>query len=275
LVQAIRQEKPHPQCDVFWGGGSFFCTMLANDGCLAPCPADLVQAHGTAPRDPLGRWLGFAATYRVLIVNTNVMAPDALPHSYRDLADPRFKGHVGIANPLFGGTAAHVAAMFSTLGPGEARGWLAGLKRNDCAICAGMADVKNRVASGELWFGLTATDDAHVAMAGGKPVKVIFPDQGADEPGCLNGNTAVAMVAGAPHPREAERLLRFLATARTEQALSEGPGQAVGMLPESLARDVRPAWIPRRLKTMKVDWAAAVQAHPAAAQAIREILLDP
>jgi len=249
--------------------------MLANDGCLAPCPADLVQAHGTAPRDPLGRWLGFAATYRVLIVNTNVMAPDALPHSYRDLADPRFKGHVGIANPLFGGTAAHVAAMFSTLGPGEARGWLAGLKRNDCAICAGMADVKNRVASGELWFGLTATDDAHVAMAGGKPVKVIFPDQGADEPGCLNGNTAVAMVAGAPHPREAERLLRFLATARTEQALSEGPGQAVGMLPESLARDVRPAWIPRRLKTMKVDWAAAVQAHPAAAQAIREILLDP
>src|ERR1700728_3257972 len=62
LVQAIRQEKANPQCDVFWGGGAFFCTMLANDGCLASVPNDLVQAEGAAPHDPMGRWLGFAAT---------------------------------------------------------------------------------------------------------------------------------------------------------------------------------------------------------------------
>src|SRR5580704_12100526 len=31
LVQAIRQEKTHPQWDVFWGGGAVFCTILAND----------------------------------------------------------------------------------------------------------------------------------------------------------------------------------------------------------------------------------------------------
>src|SRR5271166_1147147 len=36
LVHEIRQEKGHAQCDVFWGGGSFFCTILANDECLAP-----------------------------------------------------------------------------------------------------------------------------------------------------------------------------------------------------------------------------------------------
>jgi iron(III) transport system substrate-binding protein len=49
LVQAIRQEKAHPQCDVFWGGGAFFCTILDNDGCLAPAPNDLIQAEGAAP----------------------------------------------------------------------------------------------------------------------------------------------------------------------------------------------------------------------------------
>jgi iron(III) transport system substrate-binding protein len=74
LVQSIRQEKAHPQCDVFWGGGPYFCTILANDGCLASVPNDLVLAQGTAPHDPLGRWLGFAAAYRVLIVNTDVLA---------------------------------------------------------------------------------------------------------------------------------------------------------------------------------------------------------
>jgi iron(III) transport system substrate-binding protein len=274
LVQALRQEKTHPQCDVFWGGGAFFCTILANDGCLAPVPSDLIKAHGNAPRDPLGRWLGFAAAYRVLIVNTDVLAPDSRPHSYRDLADPRFKGHVGIANPLFGGMAAHLAALFANIGETQGRQWLSGLKQNDCALCAGMADVKNRVASGELWFGITSTIDAHVAVDGGKPVTVIFPDQAPNEIGCLNGYNAVALVAGAPHPKEAEKLLRFLMTTPTEKIMAAGPGQNVGLLPDSILQDVRPAWIPRGLHEMKVDWTAAVNAHPVASKAVKEILLD-
>lgn len=148
-----------------------------------------------------------------------------------------------------------------------------GLKQNQCAICAGMADVKNRVASGELWFGITATDDAYVAIAGGKPVAVVYPDQGPGEIGCLNGFQPAALIAGAPHPKEAEKLLRFLVSARTERVLADGPGQNVGMLPESVARDVRPAWIPRDVKPMAVDWNAAVTAHAAASRAVKEILL--
>jgi iron(III) transport system substrate-binding protein len=273
LVQAIRQEKAHPQCDVFWGGGSFFCTMLANDGCLAPAPDDLIRAHGSAPKDIQGRWLGFAAAYRVLIVNTNDVPVDSLPHSFRDLTDPRYKGHIGIANPLFGGMAAHVAALFSALGEAGGRQWLTGLKQNDCAICAGMADVRDRVALGELWFGITSTIDAHVAVDGGKPVVVVFPDQETGGIGCLCGYNTVALISGAPHPKEAERLLRFLMTASTERILAAGPGQNVGMLPESVAQNVGPAWIPRNLKIMDVDWNAAVKAHPAATRAVKEILL--
>jgi iron(III) transport system substrate-binding protein len=273
LVQAIRQEKAHPQCDVLWGGGPLFCTLLAADGCLAPAPADLIQAEGSAPHDPLGRWLGLAGEYRVLIINTDVLPPGSRPHSYRDLADARFKGHIGIANPLFGGMAAHVAALFTKLGEEKGRQWLADLKRNDCALCAGMADVKNRVASGELWFGITATDDAHVALAGAKPVTVVFPDQEPGEIGCLHGFSTVALVAGAPHPKEAERLIRFLLTSRTEKALAAGPAQSVGLLPGSIVQDVRPAWIPRNIRPMDVDWTRAVKAHAAAAKAIKEILL--
>jgi iron(III) transport system substrate-binding protein len=275
LVQAIRQEKANPQCDVLWGGGAFFCTLLAHDGCLAAAPPDLIAAQGAAPHDAAGHWLGFAAAYRVLIVNTDVLPPESRPQSFRDLADPRFKGHIGIANPLFGGMAAHAAALFALLGEQAGRRWCADLKRNECALCAGMADVKNRVASGELWFGITSTIDAHVAVDGGKPVTIIFPDQGPDGIGCLNGYNAVALIAGAPHPREAEQLMRFLMTTRTERILAAGPGQNVGMLPESVAADVRPAWIPRVVKTMPVDWDAAVAAHPAATAAINDVLLHP
>lgn len=275
LVQAIRQEKSHPQCDVLWGGGSFFCTILENDGCLAPVPDDLIQSHGAAPRDARGRWLGFAASYRVLIVNTNDMPAGSRPHSYRDLIDPRYKGHIGIANPLFGGMAAHVAGFFSLLGESGGREWLQALRRNDCAICAGMADVRDRVASGELWFGITSTIDAHVAVDGGKPVAIVFPDQEPGEIGCLLGYNTVALVAGGPHPKEAEQFLRFLMTTKTEQILAAGPGQTVGMLPESVAQDVGPAWMPRHLHVMDVDWDKAVKVHPAAVSAIKELLLEP
>lgn len=272
LVQALRQEKSNPQCDVFWGGGPFFCTILANDGCLAVAPQDLIEAHGSAPRDPQGRWLGFAGSYRVLIVNTDLM-PSEPPHSYRDLVDPRYKGRIGIANPLFGGMAAHVAALFAQLGEAEGRRYLQQLKANDVALCSGMADVRNRVASGELWFGITSTVDAHVAIDAGKPVKIIFPDQADSDIGCFPHCNTVALVAGAPHPKEAERLLRFLLSAQTELSLAAGPGQHIGMLPQSVAEDIGPAWIPRGLRTMKVDWSAAVHAHPAAVKAIKEILL--
>jgi iron(III) transport system substrate-binding protein len=273
LVQEIRQEKSHPRCDVLWGGQAFFNTMLANDGCLAPAPDDLIAAHGNAPRDPQGRWLGFAGVYRVLIVNTDVLKQNEWPHSYRDLTDPRFKGHIGIANPLFGGMAAHMAALFSVLGETQARQWLTGLKANDCAMCAGMADVRDRVALGELWFGITSTVDAHVAVDGGKHVAIIYPDQGPGEIGCMNGYNAAAIIAGAPHRKEAEEFLRFLMTAQTEKILADGPAQNFGMLPDSVAQNVRPAWIPRGIKEMNIDWSKAVADHPAATKAVKEILL--
>lgn len=274
LVEAIRQEKAHPQCDVFWANDPFFSTMLANEGCLAPVPDDLLRAHGSAPRDAQGRWLGFGAVYQVLLVNTNDVPLDALPRSFRDLANPRYKGRIGIANPLFGGTAAHVAALYSVLGEAGARSWLAGLKQNDCAICAGMADVKDRVALGELWFGIVATDDAHVAVEGGKPVVVVFPDQDPNGLGCLCRYNTVALISGAPHPKEAEQLLRFLMTTATEKVLAAGPAQDVGMLPESVAENVGPAWIPRHLKIMKVDWSAAVKEHSVATEDVRKMLMD-
>ena len=45
------------------------------------------------------------------------------------------------------------------------------------------------------------------------------------------------------------------------------------MLPESVAEDVRPAWIPHGIKEMNIDWSQAVAAHPAAIKAVKEILL--
>jgi iron(III) transport system substrate-binding protein len=88
----------------------------------------------------------------------------------------------------------------------------------------------------------------------------------------MEGFSAVALIAGAPHPKEAERLLRFLMSARTEATLAAGPAQTVGLLPGSVARDVRPAWLPRKIRAMDVDWDRAARDYPESMKAMKEIL---
>jgi hypothetical protein len=46
------------------------------------------------------------------------------------------------------------------------------------------------------------------------------------------------------------------------------------LLPGSVAQNVGPDWIPRKLKTMNVDWTDAANKYPASVKAIKQILLD-
>jgi iron(III) transport system substrate-binding protein len=270
LAQALEAEREHPRADVFWAGEPLRFALLAEKGVLAPAPADVVAAIGSAPHDEKGRWLGFSARVRVLIVNTAALSSDAWPKSYRDLSAPRFKGRVGIANPLFGSNTAYVAAMIAKLGEPEARRWLEELRSNEAAICAGNADVKNRVASGELWAGFTDSDDAHVAVADGRPVRIVFPDQEPGGLGTLFLPSAVGIVAGAPHPEEAAKLVRFLVSEPSETMLAAGDGQQIPLASGSKAR---PDWIPAELHPMDVSWSAVAAAHERARVVVQETLL--
>ncbi len=71
----------------------------------------------------------------------------------------------------------------------------------------------------------------------------------------------MALVAGGPHPREAERQLGFLMTTERENVLAAGPAQSVGKLPQSVAADVRPARISRNPDKINIDWDKAVTAY--------------
>jgi len=250
LAQAILAESERPRCDVFWDNEVLQTLLLEKKGLLA------------------GEWKPFAARARVILVNTAVVDSAERPRSVRDLALARWKGRTGIANPLFGTTANHVAALFAKLGEKEGRALLAAFKANEVQVCAGNGDVKNRVASGELAFGLTDTDDAHEALSAGKPVAIVFPDQ--DGPGTLLLPNALSVLARAPHPEQAARLVAWLASPRGEAALAAGPGQHLPLLGGGTAR---PALFPADLKTLDVKWSDVAAAAPAAQEAVKKVLL--
>jgi iron(III) transport system substrate-binding protein len=159
------------------------------------------------------------------------------------------RGRCAIAKPLFGTTATHVAALFAW-DEAKATEWLAALKANQVVVCAGNADVKDRVAQGELAFGLTDTDDANLALLAGKPVAVVFPDQEQGELGTLLIPNAVSILRGAPNPAEAQALVDYLVSARVEEALAKARSVQVP-LRDGLARV---DWMPASIQTLSVTW---------------------
>ena len=69
-----------------------------------------------------GTWYGFAARARILLVNTQLVAEADRPTGIHDLIDPKWKGKIGIAKPLFGTTATHAACLFAAWGEEKASG---------------------------------------------------------------------------------------------------------------------------------------------------------
>jgi iron(III) transport system substrate-binding protein len=269
LVQTLLAQRENPRCDVFWNNEVSQTIRLAQADALQAYESPVAAELPSWARDSAHLWTGFAARARVLIVNAGRVPKDQLPTSLDDLLDPKWKGQIGIAKPLYGTTATHVAARFAE-DPAAGRAFFDKLKANGAVVCAGNADVKDRVAAGELAFGLTDTDDANLALEAGKAVIVVFPDQGPEGRGTLLIPNSVAIVKGAPHLAEAQALVDFLLSAEVEEALAHSRSVQIP-LRTSIPRA---AWIPQNLKAEPVKWPEVARAFPAARDYVQQSFLS-
>lgn len=219
VLNRLIAEANRPQADVFWSGDPVRPFLLIKRGMVEPYVSP--SANGLAPglRADDGTWTGFAARARVLLVNKTKMPAGELPKSIRDLANPRWKGQTAIANPLFGTTTMHVAALFAAWGDDAAKRFMTELKANDVRIASSNGEVKRLVVGGEVAFGLTDTDDANEAIKEGAPVEVVYPDQ--DSLGTLVIPTTVVLLRGGPHPSNGKKLVDYLLSAEVERQLAE------------------------------------------------------
>jgi len=218
VLNRLIAEKDNPQCDVFWSGDPVRPIILKNKGLTTSYnsrTASDIEAHF---KDKDFHWIGFSARARVLIYNTEFLKAEDAPRSIFDLVNEKYRGKVAVANPLFGTTAFHFAAFFSLLGDEKAKRFLADLKKNNIVIATSNGDVKKRVSQGELWCGLTDTDDAFVAMTEGAPVDIIFLDQ--DGLGNLIMPNTVSLLKNSPNNEIGKKLIDYLLSRETEEKLA-------------------------------------------------------
>jgi iron(III) transport system substrate-binding protein len=220
LRNKIIEEKSSPRADVYWNNELLNTIILKEQELLTPYKSPSADDIPDAFRDAQGFWTAFGARARVFIVNTDLVKPDEMPSSMQDMLDPKWRKRVGISIITGGTTATHAAALFELLGDDKARDFYEKLKANDVVICNGNGHVKDQVADGELAWGWTDTNDANVALAHGKPVKVIYPDQGEGQIGTLLIPHSVSIIKGGPNEENARKFVDFLLRREMEEALA-------------------------------------------------------
>lgn len=267
LLARLQAEKSAPKADVWWSGEIVGTIQLARAGLLAPvtAPAVLTRYAGAVPRDPGGRWFPLADRPRVVVYNTAQFDAATRPRSLvgaLDLArgSKSVKPVVfAMANPSFGTTRGHVAALYARLGRDAFAELFAGVKYR---VVDGNSAVVRAVAMGEAALGLTDFDDLVSGQANRWPIDAFTPafDPSAEAGPALMTPGTVGVLAGGPNPAGAQALAEVLLSEGTEDALAKGAWRSRPVVGASPATDARLA----DLTAAAVDWDKAVDALPEA-----------
>ena len=214
LAARLEAERSNPGADVWWGNEVFRTIRLADAGVLAPYDSPSAKDIPPLFKDPNHLWAGNALRARVI----GARAEEAgSVNSIEDLAQPRWKGRVAMANPRAGTTSGHVAALYVLWGEPKAQAFFRSLRDNGVKVLGGNGDVASELAKGTISVGLTDNDDVENVAREGAPVRMVLPDQ--KSYGTLTIPCTAALVAGAKHPDAAKKLIDHLLSAEVERQL--------------------------------------------------------
>ncbi len=129
LADQIVTEGSRSPADVYFTENTPPLQELASKGLLASVAPTTLANTPSRFNSPDGKWVGVTARVSVMGYNTSLLNPSQLPTSVMDLADPKWKGKIGIAGsetdfqPI-------VTSIARTHGDAAALAWLEAVKAN-------------------------------------------------------------------------------------------------------------------------------------------------
>ncbi len=213
------------RADVFWSSELFNTIRLGRIGLLAeydsPAASDIPKRY----RDADFRWTATAARGRVIAFDPKRTKAADVPQKWADLAKPEIASRTAIANPLFGTTRGHVAAMFALWGADAGALFLTRLSRNGVTVADGNSSAVRALIAGRVDFAATDTDDVWVAQRAGYSVDLVYPDMG--DGGTLWVPSSVALLRGGSEDDAAKRVVDYLVSAKVEKLLAKSDSRNV------------------------------------------------
>ena len=271
LVNRLLEERNNPQADVFWNNEVSRSIILKNNGVLQPYCSKNAEDIPSKYKDPNCYWTGFAARARILLANTQLLNKTEIPESITELINKKWYKKVALANPLFGTTGAHMAALFALWGNKTAEEFFRKLKENGLIIAESNSQVRELVANGVVPLGFTDTDDANAAVLNKKPVKVIFPDQKQGEIGTLIVPNTVMLIKGARHKENGKKLIDYLLSRKTEEKLAFS--RAVQMPLHQNVTTPKNVFPVSKIKDMNVSWQKIAKILPYSQEFLKNLFI--
>lgn len=203
------------KADLLFGGGLTDHQFLASQGFSRPLKLDELtraippEVAGLPTRDPNGRWFANALSSFGIVFNEPACAQRGIapPATWDDLADPRFFGWLGIADPAASGS--HLQCMVVVL---QKYGWKEGWGRlmrmfgNSRALVERSASALRQIQNGVFLAGFAVNFDGLTAQReSGGIVKYVNP------PGATTLTPSiVSALQMSDEPALAEDFVRFL-----------------------------------------------------------------
>ena len=176
IINRVRAESASPKCDVIWSIGAEL--LEANQDLLEPYQPKEAAMIADAFRTT-SAWLPYTGIINVFVVNTKKLKPEEYPKTWLDLAQPRFKGLVSMADIEKSGSAYMQLNTFLAIYGDNDAGW--GKFKTvfqNTAISTSSGAVPRFVNDGEAVVGVTLEDNAYLFVKGGGPVAIVYPEDG-------------------------------------------------------------------------------------------------
>ena len=181
VISRIEAEGGKPMADLWFGGGIDAFMSAKESGLLdsyIPEEADKVRSEF---RDEEGYWISKGLTVVGFLVNEGLLEEKGLetPRTWAELADPKYKDEIMMANPAISGT--NYGAVKGILDMyGEEEGWEYLEKLNENIPFYGKRgkDPEEKTVAGEFAIGIIPADKSSFTAAEKNNLTVIYPEDG-------------------------------------------------------------------------------------------------
>ena len=219
-MSRIAAEKSNPQWDVVWIDSMYDVYNLSKDGDLMTDieveNADNLTEFASAlvPENKCFYPTGIHAA-GVLVYRNDVYSEEEAPKTFEELADEKYAGKVGMADPGVAAPAYPLAAYFmDEMGMEGGQEYFSTMFSQGLKVFPKNPQVVQALASGEINVAMLQESNAYDMVASGEPISIVWPENGAP------GSTRVAAISAATsQPEVAKAFVNFLLDPETQQAL--------------------------------------------------------
>jgi iron(III) transport system substrate-binding protein len=212
LRERIAAEGEDTQADVYLTVDAGNLAIAAEQGLFQPLESPtLTDAVPASLRDPDGLWYGLTKRARTIVYHPDRVAPDEVPTTYEELAEPEWEGRVCLRNSSNVYTQSLVASLIAHHGEEEAlaivEGWAdnAEILPNDILILEYIADgICDVGITNHYYLARLLEEDPDF------PVRLAWADQ--DGRGTHVNISGGGVTTYADDPDLAQQLLEWLAT---------------------------------------------------------------